>query len=733
MYPLSNHSSVRASVPSVPLWPTFGATCAILLLAARSACAQPATQPASQPEIPAYKNLALSFEKRAADLVSRMTLREKAAQVQMQVDENTRLGIPAFCWRSEGVHGGSCAGSNTVFPHAIALAATWNPALTQKVGGVTADEARAKYQPGQPYYGIAIWAPVVNLARDPRWGRVQESYGEDPFLAGRMGVAYCKGLQGDDPKYLKAVATPKHFAVHSQDTARTTGSATVSERTLRDYYFPAFRDCFTEGGAMSTMCALSAINKVPAAVNGWLLTDVLRDDWHFPGAVVTDLRGISSLQEGHQLYTNPEDSAAAVLKAGVDVICESYPCITSVIQAVQKKLLPEEILDRAVRRNLTVRMRLGLSDPPELVPFIRSRRSVVGAKEHVALALQTARDSMVLLQNNPVPPGYGFERLLPLDLRHINTLAVLGPYASVVQLGSYSGQPANTPVTPLAGIQAAVGDRVRVITADAEDEDESVKAAHEADAVVLMLGLNERIEAEGFDRKTIDLPLKQVKFFKKIVEANPVTVLVLEGGGPITLNALREKVPAILNAWYPGEQGGNALAEVLLGRTNPAGRLPFTVYASLDDIGPLNEYEIDVGRTYLYCEKPVDYVFGHGLSYTTFAYSNLHVDKPTATAGDKVAITCDIKNTGASAGDEVVQLYVHKTASPLKRPLKQLKAFTRISIPAGESRPVRLEVPVQDLAFWDVAAHKYLAEPGTYDIMLGASSEDIRLTQLINL
>jgi len=461
---------------------------AVLHLATGPAWGQPATssatqaasqsQPASQPEVPAYKNLALSFEKRAADLVGRMTLEEKAAQVQIGVAANTRLGMPAWDWWTEAIHGLSRTGPATVFPHAIAMAATWDPPLIQRVASATSDEVRAKFDPaGRRSYGLAVWAPCVNLTRDPRWGRIQECYGEDPYLTARMGVAFCKGLQGDDPKYLKTVATPKHFAMHSQETGRASTSFNGSERVLRDYYLPAFYACFTEGGALSTMSAHSGINKVPCAANHWLLTELLRDEWGFQGAVVTDWNTITYLQNGHNMFPNPDEATAGAIKAGVDVLCDKRSLAPNIVRGVQNKLLPEEVLDRAVLRNLTLRFRLGTFDPPELVPYTRIPSSVVGCKENLALALQSARESIVLLQNNPAPAGYGFERILPLDLRRINTLAVLGPYASVLQFGNYSGQPANPAITPLAGLQAAVGSRVRILTADWDKEKEALQTA----------------------------------------------------------------------------------------------------------------------------------------------------------------------------------------------------------------------------------------------------------------
>ena len=709
-----------------------------LLLAAATAFvrAAPVPAPATAPaapvatapaNLPAYKNLSLPFADRAADLTKRLTLEEKAAQIQMYVPANDRLGIPACNWWSEAIHGVARAGKATVFPQAIALAATWNPTLVHKIAEATADEARAKFDPaGSRYHGLMLWCPTVNLARDPRWGRIEETYGEDPFLTSRMGVAFIKGLQGDDPKYLKCVATAKHLAMHSQETGRTSSSFDCSEATLRDYYLPAFNACFTEAHATSTMAAHNGINKVPCTMNSWLLTDLLRGEWHFDGAVVTDWCAVNYLWQSHGAVATRDEAVAAAIKAGVDVLCDPKPLDYSVVSAVESKLLPVADLDRAVTRGLTLRFRLGMFDPPEMVPFNRIPRSVVGSPEHVALALQSARESFVLLRNDPAPPGYGFERILPLDLRRVSTVAMIGLYAARAQFGNYSGEPANPAVPPLDGLEAAVGHRVRIRSAVGESEEDAIAVARTSDVTIVVLGINENIEAEGIDRQTLELPLRQVNFLKKVVEANPLTILVIEGGSPIGLQWASEHVPAIIMTWYPGEQGGNALAELLLGQINPSGRLPVTFYPDLTDVPPLRDYEISKGRTYMYFEKPT-YPFGYGLSYTTFNYSNIQVEPAAIKAGDTITVTCDVANAGSRDGDEVVQLYVHKTESPLKRPLKQLKAFQRITIPAGQSRTIQLKLRADDLAFWDTSSHKYVLEPGAYEVMVGASSSDIRL------
>lgn len=685
-------------------------------------------------EVLPYKDTNLPFTTRVADLVGRMTLEEKAQQMQIKMAANSRLGIPAWDWWNEAIHGIARGGRATMFPQAIGLGATWDPPLLHLVGEAIGDEARAKFDPnGARYRGLTMWAPAINLVRDPRWGRAQETYGEDPCLTTRLAVEFCKGLQGDDPKYLKTVATPKHFALHSQETGRTSTSFEVSETTLRDYYLPAFYACFTEAKATSVMAAHSGINKVPCTANRWLLTDLLRGEWKFEGAVVTDWTAILYLQQGHHLFKTPEESAAGAINAGIDVLSQEPSCEQSVLRAVNTGLLTKEVLDQAVTRNMLLRFRLGIFDPPELVAFARTPASVVGSPAHLNLALQAARESIVLLQNDPALPGYGFERILPLNLRQVRSVALLGPYANVAQLGNYNGDPAAPPITPLAGIRQAFGDRIRIRTANWNDEEQSLKAAQACDVVLVVLGLNEHLEAEGMDKPNLELPVKQRDFLRRLMEVNPITVVAVEGGSPVDLTWIKEHVPAVLMLWYPGEQGGSALAEVLLGQTNPSGRLPMTFYRSSSDLPPLDDYEISKGRTYMYHEKPVPFVFGHGLSYTTFEYRNLKIQppppaSPPVSPRDRATavITLEIANTGTRAGSEVVQLYVHKTTSPLKRPLKQLKAFTRVTIPVGETRPVRFELPFQDLAFWDVPAHKYITESGTYEIMIGASSADLR-------
>lgn len=700
-------------------------------------------------ELPDYKNTSLPFEKRVADLIKRMTLDEKAAQTQMYVPRNTRLDIEAVHWWTEGIHGIARAGRATIFPQAIAMSASWNVDLMHKVAIATADEARAKYMPPvagnerYAYHGIMVWAPTLNMAREPRWGRIEETFGEDPYLTAKLGVTFIKGLQGEDPKYLKTVATPKHFVMHSQETQRHSRSFDVSERTLREYYLPAFEASIREGGATSIMTAYNGINGVPCTVNSWLLTDLLRGEWRFDGTVVSDFLAPQHLVQSHHYSSTYVDAAADALNAGCDVLCDPRNMAPDVATAVRSGQLSEAILDRALTRNLMLRFRLGFFDPPEMVPFAKMPADTVGKKEHIQLALQMARESMVLLQNNPAPSGYGFGKLLPLDLRRISSIAVIGPYSNTMQFGAYSpNSPGGVAMSPLAAIKAAVGDRVTVKGANYYDVEGSVRAAAEADVAIVVVGLNPQVEDEGIDRYSLDLQRDQTSFLEKVVKANPLTIVVLEGGGPIGCAWMKERVPAILMTWYPGEQGGNALAEILLGQTNPSGRLPVTFYRHIEDLPRMDDYEISHGRTYMYVTKPPCFVFGHGLSYTTFSYANLKAAAPAATGpatgpadeeipapggGIRFEFSVDIKNTGDRDGDEVVQLYVRKLQSAVSRPIKQLKGFKRITLKAGETRNVQFTLPASDLTYWDEKTKKYAVESGTYELMMGSSSEDIRL------
>ncbi|HEY4328327.1 MAG TPA: glycoside hydrolase family 3 N-terminal domain-containing protein, partial [Phycisphaerae bacterium] len=572
------------------------------LAAADSAPAprKPSATDVVPPDAP-YKNPALPFETRVADLVSRMTLDEKADQVQSNPKEIKRFGMNSINWWTEALHGVSRAGTATVFPQAMGMAATWDPPLFHKIADATADEARAKLDPGGGQYrGVMIWAPTINMARDPRWGRTEESYGEDPWLTSRLSIEFVKGLQGDDPKYLKTVATPKHFALHSQETSRQSRSFDCPETVLRDYYLPAFRDSFIEGKATSTMSAFSGLNKIPCTANFWLLTELLRKEWGFDGAVVTDWSAVQQLVNAQHYVDTMEEGVAAALNAGVDVISDRQGSMTTnIVSAVRDKMLNESVLDRALTRNLMLRFRLGFFDP-DGGPYGHISTKVVESTEHVALALKTAQESFTLLKNDLPPKGYGFDKpLLPLDMRRIDSIAVIGPFANTNQYGAYSGSPTKAP-TIVNALRDALGDRVNLRTSPANDSDQSLKAARDSDVVVFVCGLGPDQEKEGADRGNFALPSTQQSLLDRVIKTNPLTIVLLEGGSVIGLEEIKKQAPAIMMIWYPGQQGGPAVAQALLGQINPSGKLPLTFYRSAEDLPPLDHYDITElpGRTY---------------------------------------------------------------------------------------------------------------------------------------
>jgi beta-glucosidase len=394
--------------------------------------------------------------------------------------------------------------------------------------------------------------------------------------------------------------------------------------------------------------------------------------------------------------------------------------------AVRANMLSPDVLDRAVSRNLLLRFRLGMFDPPDIVPYSHISKSVIDSKEHAALALQSARESLVLLKNDPAPPGSGYGKLLPLDLRRINSIAVIGPYADMIQFGAYSGTPANPSLTIYKALRAAVGERVQVSSVSVADDAGALRVAGTSDLVIFVCGLNGSIEKEGIDRTSLKMPDSQQLLLERVIKANPATIMLVEGGSPVGLQWAKEHVPAIFWIGYPGEQGGVAVAQTLLGENNPSGRLPMTFYRANDDLPALDDYDITKGRTYMYLAKPAPYVFGHGLSFTTFTYANLRVTPGSSGADGTLDVSVDVTNAGPMDGDEVVQLYVHEKDAKVKRPIKQLKGFARVTIPRGQTRQVKFSLPVAKLAFWDTATKKYAVDLGAYEIMVGASSEDIR-------
>ncbi|MGA2098272.1 MAG: glycoside hydrolase family 3 C-terminal domain-containing protein [Candidatus Acidiferrum sp.] len=834
-------------------------------------------------EVPAdapYLNPKLPMEQRVDDLISRMTLDEKISQIGHIAPALPRLRIPAYNWWNEGLHGVARAGIATVFPQAIGMAATFDAPLLHDVADTISTEFRAKYsETVHPdgstdwYRGLTVWSPNINIFRDPRWGRGQETYGEDPFLTARLGVAFITGLQGHDPHYFKTIATPKHFAVHSgPESTRHSVNVEASRHDMEDTYFPAFRAAIIEGKAESLMCAYNRLNGDPACANSMLLGEHLRKDWGFPGYVVSDCGAVADVYKGHQFKPTPEAAAAAVFSAGMDLICgdsrdNMNMDTTGLTGAIQQGLLSEAVLNQAVRRLFLARFRLGLFDPPSSVPYSKITSAENDTEAHRQLALRMARESIVLLKNK--------NNLLPL--KHVPaTIAVIGPDADSLDalVGNYNGTPSQ-PVTILAGIRnrfpqskvvfvqgtGLVGPATKSIPTSAlctdttcaehglkadyfsnmtlegspvlsrtdasvdfawtdgavapqllnkysirwtgvlvppesgdyllgftgEDgfrvwldgalvvrdwtlhrpantetkqlhlekgrpyslqieyfqnlripearliwslpggeEAQAVDAARDADLVIAVMGLSPRIEgeemkvsAEGFasgDRTRIELPAPQEQLLERVAAIGKPTVLVLTSGSALAINWANANIPAILEAWYPGGQGGTAVAEALAGDFSPAGRLPVTFYKSLDPLPAFEDYSM-AKRTYRYFDGDPLYPFGFGLSYTTFAYQHPRVDQANISAKDAITISVDVKNTGSMGSDEVVQLYL--THSSIKgAPLRALEGFERIHLERDEMRTVKFTLRDRDLSIVD-GTGKHRIVPGKVEAWIG--------------
>ncbi len=674
-------------------------------------------QLSAQTRRPDYQNPDLPFARRVADLVSRMTLEEKVSQLQDVAPAIDRLGIPRYNWWNEALHGVARSGLATSFPQAIGLAATWNDSLVFRMATVISDEARAKHHEyvrqgsRERYQGLTFWSPNINLFRDPRWGRGQETYGEDPFLTGRLATQFVRGMQGDDPKYLKTVSTVKHFAVHSgPEPERHTFDAVVSERDLRESYLPHFAAGIREGGAYSLMCAYNRVLGSPACGSDVLLKDILRGEWGFSGYVVSDCGAINDIYERHKVVQTAAAAAALGVKTGTDLECGNV--YANLVDAVRQGLITEQAIDTAVKRLFLARMRLGMFDPPERVRWAQIPISVLDQPAHRALARQVARESIVLLKNAG--------SMLPLR-KDIGTIAVIGPNCDDrrMLLGNYEGAPADS-ITPLRGIREAVSRGTRVLYARGSDWvvpgdsglAEAVRAAEQADVVVLCLGLTAQLE--------------------RIVAVGKPTVLVLMSGSAVAVNWAQEHVPAIVEAWYGGQAAGSALADVLFGDYNPGGRLPVTFYKSVNDLPAFDDYRM-AGRTYRFFKGSPLYPFGYGLSYTTFAYKNLRTSSARLRAADTLIVRVDVTNTGRRTGDEVAQLYVRHLGSRVERPTGDLRGFRRVTLKPGETHTVAFSLPASSLAYWNSATHRWVVEQEPVELAVGASSADIRLRRRIQV
>src|SRR6266568_1741173 len=760
----------------------------------------PKAEMRSQTAIPDYKNPGLPVEQRVADLLSRMTLEEKVAQltclwaerpqmgpqtdfsndrgdfspekarlvmkygigqiarqrerkgpregalfanaVQKWLIESTRLGIPAIL-HDEILHGHMAQGS-TSFPQPIALASTWDPDFVSKVFAAAALETRARGS-------HQVLGPNLDVAREPRWGRTEETYGEDPYLVSRMAVAIIKALQGSGPGVDgdHIIATAKHFAAHGQPEGGTNiAPANYSERVLREFFLPSFEAAVKEAGVMSVMASYNEIDGVPSHANKWLLEKVLRQEWGFKGYVVSDYYGIPQLESLHHVAADKKEAAKLALETGVDIELPDPDCFPILVQLVKEGKVAEATIDRAVARNLRAKFLLGLFENPYVDP--QRAVSVTNSEAHRELAAEAARRSIVLLKNE--------NNLLPLDRNRLKSIAVIGPNADRVHLGGYSDNPRRG-ISVLQGITDKVGSKATVthavgckITKEGGDwwadtshlsdpaEDtkliaQAVEVAKAADLAVLVLGGDEDTNKEGWadnhlgDRDSLDLVGRQNDLVKAVLDTGKPTVVLLINSGPLSINYIAEKVPAILEGFYLGQETGVAVADALFGDYNPAGKLPVTFPRSVGQLPSYYNRKPTARRGYLFTSKEPLFPFGFGLSYTTFAYSNLSVSPARIGTAGQTRVSVTVTNTGKRAGDEIVQLYIHDLVSSVTRPVMELKDFKRISLAQGESKTVEFVITPDKLSFLDLNMNR-IVEPGWFDIMVGTSSVKYQTAKL---
>ncbi len=693
-----------------------------------------------------------------------LTAREQAAYanaIQRYLIEQTRLGIPAI-FHEEALHGLKAKGA-TSFPQAIGLASTWEPDLVRRIYEVVARETRAR--------GVQqVLSPVIDVAREPRWGRIEETFGEDPYLTGRLGVAAVKGFQGEPPvdriDDRHVIATLKHMTGHGQPEAgMNVGPANYSERELREVFFPPFKAAVQEAGALALMPSYNEVNAVPSHANVWMLRDVLRGEWGFDGVIVSDWSAIDQLRTIHHIAADPAESARRALEATVDVELPDIETYHTLVEGVRNGRVSEAAVDAAVRRTLRAKFMAGLFENPYADPD--EAEKVTRNPEHRRLALEAAHKAVVLLKNE--------NQLLPLDRSVLKSLAVIGPHAAETLLGGYSGDPTNT-VSVLEGIRAAVGPAVTVhyaegvrLTEDSTFTDgpqplvggsrssqrwqadrvalaasasndariaEAVEAAGRSDVVLLVLGGNEATSREGWDkaahlgdRSSLNLLRDQERLVRAVQATGKRIVVLLLNGRPLATPYLEETIPAILEGWYLGQETGTAVADVLFGDYNPGGKLPVTIPRSVGQLPVFYNHKPSARRGYLFTSVEPLYPFGFGLSYTTFAIGKPKLSSDRVGAGETVEVEIEVKNTGNRPGDEVVQMYVRDDVSSVTRPVKELRGFERISLAPGESRTVRFRLTPDDLAFYNLDM-KRVVEPGTFTVMAGPNSRDVLSTTL---
>ncbi len=697
-------------------------------------------------EIPAYKDQSLPFTERARDLVSRMTLEEKTSQMLYNSPAIPRLGIPSYNWWNEALHGVARAGTATVFPQAIGLAATFDQELVFKAADITSTEGRAKYHEFQRkgdhgiYKGLTFWSPNINIFRDPRWGRGHETYGEDPYLTGKLGAAFVRGIQGNDPKYLKAAACAKHFAVHSgPESERHSFDAVVSKKDLRETYLPAFKECVQEAKVEAVMGAYNRTNGEPCCGSRTLLKDILREEWGFEGHVTSDCGAIKDFHENHLVTRTAPESVALAVNNGCDLNCGNMYLNLQI--AYNEGLVDEETIDRSVVRLMTTRMKLGMFDDAENVPCAGIPYEVVGCKEHEAFALEVSKKTMVLLKNK--------NSILPLDKYKVKSLAVIGPNANSREVlkGNYCGTAARY-VTVLEGIQDAVGPDTKIYYAEgchlykdrvegcAEERDrvaEALSAAERADCVIMCLGLDPSLEGEegdasnadaAGDKKHLNLPGMQQELLEAVYSTGKPVILILLSGSALAVGWADENVDAIIQAWYPGARGGSAVASLIFGDYSPSGRLPVTFYKATEDLPDFHDYSME-NRTYKYMKSEALYPFGYGLGYTTFEYGDIKLSSASIKSGETLTCSIKVKNTGKYAAEETVQLYLKDVKASVRVPRWQLRGIRKIYLLPGEEKEVVLVLSPEDMMLIDENGDSIL-EPGTFEAYIGGSQPDGR-------
>lgn len=696
----------------------------------------------SQEKYP-FQDSNFPIEGRIDDLISRLSLEEKASLMLYTNPAIERLGIPEYNWWNESLHGIGRAGKATVFPQAIGLAASFDKDLLFQVASIISDEARAKHQAAlaigshEQYTGLTFWSPNVNIFRDPRWGRGQETYGEDPYLTSKLAIAYVKGMQGDDPNYLKTSACAKHFVVHSgPEESRHRFNAYPDEVDFRETYLPAFK-ALVDNGVESVMCAYNRLYGEACCGSPYLLNSLLREEWGFKGHIVTDCWAIDDIWLRHQITDDPLVATAMAMDAGSNLNCGSM--YNNIVEVVKKGLVKEERVNELLRPLLRTRMKLGLLGADKNAPYQHYDANILGSEEHRKAALLAAQKSMVLLKNE--------HQVLPLKSEDLHKIYVTGPTANdlTVLLGNYNGLN-GTLVSFLEGIvnRANPGTVVEfnqgsLLTGNMNFN--GIYHAGSSDAIIACVGNSRFLEGEdgdallndhGGDRIDIRLPENQMAFLRKLKEAagEKPLILVVTGGSAIALGDVKELADVIIFAWYPGQEGGNALASILFGDYNPSGRLPVTFYKSVNDLPDFDDYHMD-DRTYRFFKKEALYEFGYGLSYADFGYSNLRVIQDSNDFNEEIEIRFTLKNNSNIDGEEVVQLYVKEESDRLKNPLKSLKGFQRVFLKAAEEKEVVLRLPIDDLAHWDIESQSFVIQNNGFELQIGSSSKNIRLRKTI--